>query len=507
MVEMKSEKPTVAIIGAGVSGICTSIELQKKLGITASLFEMEDDIGGTWKQNTYPGCSCDLPSHIYVLSSDLNPDWSTTYSSQLEILEYFKNVAKKHGIYQHTRFKTEIIQAVWIEEKKQWRLDLRDKRPSANDDIETVYFDILFSGVGSLRIINVPSEFKTFKGKVVHTGAWDNTIDFKDKRVALVGSGSSAIQTLPYLTEHASKVICYQRSAPWILPRPQTVYPEFVKWIFRNIPLIMLLYRWYLYLTLDLVYLTFGYPDSFLSKRLNKNMNDSRVKELTQLGRPDLIEKLKPTYRLGCKRVVFSSEFHEAIAKPNVLLNQSPIKNIMDKTIVTEDGATEEVDILVLGTGFQTQQGVLGDIEIIGNEGQSLTELWKHDLPQLYKSTIINGFPNMFMLLGPTTILGHHSVLLMIETQVSFAVNAIRKLIIERNMSAIEPTLEAQAAHMAQLRSDLKGTIWTTACNSWYKNESGEVTNIYPNSVTRFKYTLGKINEEDYVDYPVRALE
>ncbi|CEP14896.1 hypothetical protein [Parasitella parasitica] len=496
MVEMKSEKPTVAIIGAGVSGICTSIELQKKLGITAKLFEMADDIGGTWKQNTYPGCSCDLPSHIYVLSSDLNPDWSTTYSSQAEILEYFKSVAKKHDIYQHTRFNTEVVRAAWIEEKKQWRLDLRDKHPSANDDIETVYFDILFSGVGSLRIINVPSEFKAFKGPIVHTGAWDNTIDFRNKRIALVGSGSSAIQSLPYLAEHASRLISYQRSAPWVLPRPQTVYPDF----------------------LDLVYLTFGYPNSFFSKKFANDINDLSAKELTQLGRPDLIEKLKPTYRLGCKRVVFSSDFRKAIVKPNVILNRTAIKNITDNTIVTEDGATEEIDILVLGTGFKTQHGVLGDIEkingifcfhytVVGNEGQSLTELWEQDLPQLYKSTIINGFPNMFMLLGPTTILGHHSVLLMIETQVSFAVNAIKKLIIEKNMSAIEPTLEAQNAHMAQLRSDLKGTIWTTSCSSWYKNDSGEVTNIYPNSVTRFKHTLRKINEMDYVNHPARALK
>ncbi|CAO0795316.1 unnamed protein product [Mucor circinelloides] len=504
MLEKKSEKPTVAVIGAGASGICTFIELEKKLGITAALFEMEDDIGGTWRQNTYPFASCDIPSHIYSLRSDLNPNWSQTYSSQAEIHAYFKDVAKKHNIYQHISFNTEVVQAAWVDERKQWKLNIRNTRSPADAATEAVYFDILFSGVGCLRIINTPPEFKSFKGPIVHTAKWDHSIDFKDKRVALVGSGSSAIQTLPYLAENASRVIAYQRSAPWIFPRPQLNYPEFMKWMFRNIPLVMLLHRWFLFMVNELLYPAFGYPNSFMAKGLGKFVENANAKELAQLGRPDLIEKLKPNYQMGCKRIVFSSEFNKAIARPNVILNQTAIKDVTDKSIITEDGVTEEIDILVLGTGFKTQQGVLGDIEIIGDHGQSLTELWQKELPQFYQSTITNGFPNLFMLLGPTTILGHHSVILMIEAQVSFAINCIKKLIIEKKMTAVEPTLEAQSAYMGQLRSDLKGTIWTTSCNSWYKNSSGQVTNIYPNTVTRFRHTLGKFNEEDYVKHPAQ---
>ncbi|KAL9538471.1 hypothetical protein MBANPS3_010905 [Mucor bainieri] len=502
MLESTSEKPTVAVIGAGASGICTYIELEKKLGIQASLFEMEDDLGGTWRQNTYPFASCDIPSHVYSLRSDLNPNWSQTYSSQAEIHAYFKDVAKKHNIYEHISFNTEVMRAVWISERKQWQLDIRNTRSPADAAIQTLYFDILFSGVGCLRVINTPPEFKSFKGPIVHTAKWNHSIEFKDKRVAIVGSGSSAIQTLPYLAENASRVIAYQRSAPWIFPRPQVNYPEFMKWIFRNIPFAMLLHRWFFFMVNELLYPAFGYPNSFIAKGVTKLVESANAKELTQLGRPDLVEKLRPNYQMGCKRLVFSSEFNRAITRPNVILNQTAIKDVTDKAITTEDGATEEIDILVLGTGFKTQQGVLGDIEIIGDKGQSLTELWKKELPQFYQSTITHGFPNLFMLLGPTTILGHHSVILMIEAQVSFAVNCIKKLIIEKKMSAIEPTVEAQSAYMSQLRSDLKGTIWTTSCNSWYKNSSGEVTNIYPNTVTRFRHTLGKFREQDYVKHP-----
>lgn len=217
------------------------------------------------------------------------------------------------------------------------------------------------------------------------------------------------------------------------------------------------------------------------------------------LGRPDLIPLLQPTYRLGCKRVVFSSDYIDAVAKPNVHLVQSPIKELKDRTIVTEDGRVEEVDILVLGTGYKTQEGVLGNIEIVGRDNASLTESWKVNLPQFYKSTITHGFPNFFMFLGPTSILGHHSVLLMIEAQVKFSIRCVSELLIKRRLPFVEPTEKAQERYMAKLRQDLKGTVWTTSCKSWYKNESGEITSIYPNTVARFKWTLGRFNPDDYV--------
>ncbi|KAI7895866.1 uncharacterized protein EV154DRAFT_494015 [Mucor mucedo] len=483
---MTIAKPrTVAIIGAGFSGINAYVQVQKELGITPTVFESNLDIGGTWLTSTYPGCRCDVPSQLYSLSSELNPNWSQTYASQKEILEYLQAICRKHKIYENTRFGTEVEQASWVD--GQWELKVK-----SHETKETLHFDLLFLGVGSLRIPHIPPEFKNFKGSVIHTGEWDSSLEFKDKRIGLVGSGSSAIQVFPFLAKEASCVVLYQRSVPWVFPQVQEKVSDLTKWIFSWLPLAITLYRWFLILYYERQYILLGYPNSKFANNTRQGVLKANQEYLKDVGRSDLMSSLQPTSLTGCRRIVQSDTFLQTVTRNNVTLVTEPIENIKNDTVFTKN-TEHQLDVLVLGTGYETQEGVLGGLSVIGKEGQSLTQLWRSSAPELYKSTMIHGFPNLFMLLGPYTLTGHISVVLMAEIQVKYAIQCIKKI-----QDVIEPTKEAQSRYMQQLRSDFRDTAWVSSCSSWYKNQSGVITSLYPNTATRFRWELGQFNKCDY---------
>ncbi|KAI8066986.1 putative flavin-binding monooxygenase-like protein [Gilbertella persicaria] len=484
-------QPTVAIIGAGFSGICAFVQLKTQLGITATVFEKNTGIGGTWFKNTYPGCECDVASHIYSYSFELNPNWSKTFSPQPEILHYLETTSAKYNMMAHTKLGTQVIRATWVKDKRQWQLDIQHGGVT-----ERVYFDLLFSAVGTLQIPNIPSVFHDFKGPVVHTSNWDSSLDYQGKRVALVGSGASAIQVLPYLASKAADLSVFQRTAPWVVPKFVSFVPEKVKNAFRQFPFLMTFYRWTLYLLFELLWVSLGYPQSFLARYFEHKIWQGNQNTLERLGRPDLVEKLKPDYIVGCKRGAFSNDYYQIMTQPHVSIVDVPIKQIQDNTIIAEDGTQKQVDILVLGTGFKTNHGMLSGMEIIGKQSQSLSELWEQELPELYKSTTIHGFPNFFMLLGPYAYVGHTSVVLMAETQVNYAIQCIKEIWFKSRW--IEPKQQAQSDYMAKLRSRFTGTSWTHTCTSWYKNPKGQVINLYPGTATRFKWQLSRFQADDY---------
>ncbi|KAI9366552.1 hypothetical protein BD770DRAFT_6992 [Pilaira anomala] len=486
----RKQTRTVAIIGSGFSGICAFIQLKKELGIMATVFELNDDIGGTWLTSTYPGCACDVPSQLYSLSTELNPSWSEKFSSQKEIKSYLQRVCEKNKMYENTRFKSKVKSASWLD--GQWQLKIEKE----DGEIETVSFDFLFSGTGSLRIPHIPAIFKNFDGPVIHTGEWDASIEYKDKRIALVGSGSSACQIFPYLAKEASHLYLFQRSTPWIIPQVQETISSRKKAIYSIFPFLITLYRWFLILYYERMYSLLGYPNSNYAKSTSEKIWKSNRNYIIESARTDLVEKLEPDSPIGCRRIVFSRNFYETVVQDNVSLIKSPIQQIKGNLITTEDGSECQVDVIVLGTGYETQEGVLGELEIIGKEqGRSLTDLWKSKAPELYKSTMIHGFPNLFLLLGPYTLTGHLSVVLMAEIQVNYAIKCMR----ENQNTTIEPTKEAQDKYMSKLQKDFEGTIWQTSCSSWYKNRSGVITSLYPNHVTRFWWELGQFKRTDYV--------
>ncbi|KAI9483616.1 MAG: flavin-containing monooxygenase FMO [Benjaminiella poitrasii] len=476
------ELPTVAIIGAGFSGLCTAIQLNKQLGIKAQIYEVSSDVGGTWHDNTYPGCACDIPSPLYSFSFELNPNWSYHYSSQKEIYAYLRNVAKKYNIYEQTRFKTEVLHMKWIEDRQMWEIQSHNVAED-NAEVTVEYYNYVIAGLGPLRIPSIPSQLKNFKGTTVHTAMWDSSIDFTNKNVAVVGSGASAIQAIPELRKVCKHLISYQRTPAWIAPRDQFKYSRFSKFILKHVPFLMRIFRNAIFFQHEFYYFYFGYNGSFVSRLIHRLFEKLTAYRLKKAGRPDLVPILTPNFPPGCKRVAKSENYLEALAKPNVTVIPRAVKETRENVIVDTEGNEQEVDILVLATGFDVH-GFLGNLHIYGRNGLDLRDKWENNFPSMYKATSIHGFPNFFLLLGPGAGLGHNSVVIMIEAQVQYAIKCI-KYAMRNNLAAMEPKLDAQSAYTSHIKKQFTGTVWKTGCSSWYL-KNGEVYGLWPGTVTSF---------------------
>ncbi|KAI8142280.1 putative monooxygenase [Fennellomyces sp. T-0311] len=485
-----------AVIGTGFSGLGAAIKLEKELGIKAQIFEISEDVGGTWQANTYPGAECDIPSHLYSLSYELNPTWTKHYSGQKEIYAYLQGVAKKYHLYERIRFHTEVIRAEWIEHRQQWEVEWRSTQDQRT---EMGYFDIVFAGLGPLRIPNIPSEFSGFDGPIVHTARWDPKIDFKDKRVAVIGCGATAIQVIPELRKVASHIYSYQRTPAWVAPRDQFTYPRIIKFVFRMFPILVRLHRILLFLQHEMYYVYFGYYRSFLGRLVHGAFKKLVALRLTRAGRPDLIPVLTPNYPPGCKRIAKSEIYLEALAKPNVTVIRSSVDEIKGRTLIDGNGNKTEVDILVLATGFDIQ-GFSGNLKIYGRNKSLLSEKWATSFPKTYKTVTIHGYPNFFLMLGPSTGLGHNSVVTMIEIQINFAINCL-KHVIKKDLAAIEPKASAQDMFVSKLQSSFDGTVWRGGCRSWYMNDSGELYGLWSGTITSFWWSLRSPNFRDFIEH------
>ncbi|KAI9321720.1 FAD-dependent pyridine nucleotide-disulfide oxidoreductase, partial [Dichotomocladium elegans] len=479
------------------SGICAAIRLKQELGIISQIYEGSDDLGGTWHANRYPGCACDLPSYLYSLSFEPNFDWSQKYSSAAEIQQYVQRVAKKHNLYSQTRLNTYVDKLTWIDETLQWRLDLRS---ATTDERWTATHDMIYVGVGSLRIPRIPEIFKGFQGPVVHTANWDSSIDFTNKRVAVIGSGASAVQVVPELQKVAAHLTSYQRTPAWVRSREQYAYSDRFKSIVRTLPLVYHIYRVYLFLLNELLYIIFGYYDYWFVGVIQRLAASQIKQRLVAQNRPDLVEKLTPSYRLGCKRITPSESFLESLCKENVTVETSAIEEVLGRTIRTADGKETEYDILVLATGFDVQ-GFLGNMTVNGKYGKTLNQMWDIGYPDTYKSVFIHGFPNLFMILGPASLLGHNSVMTMIEIQVEMTLRMLKRMI-KDHVIAIEPKKEAQDKFVKKLKANLKDTVWSTGCSSWYLTAQGEISALWSGTVTGFWWTLGRTRYlDDFITY------
>ncbi|KAI7899854.1 putative flavoprotein [Cokeromyces recurvatus] len=486
--------PTVAIIGSGFSGMATAIKLKKELNIEADIFESTSEIGGTWNYNTYPGCACDIPSHLYSFSFELNPNWSQQYSSQKEIHQYMLQVAKKHRLKEQTQFETQVVRASWIESKKQWKLELKSFHNETN---QIKYYDIVFSGIGSIRVPNIPKEFSTFEGKIIHSSHWDSSYDFSNKKVAVIGSGTSSVQIVPSLQKQVSHLYNYIRTPTWITPRNQFYYPDYVKWLFGVFPFLMYLYRAYQFFIRELRFSIWGNANSQLAKRNRARLEKEMSHILLSRGRPDLISKLIPNVAPGCKRFGVSDNYLQSLCEDNVTVHCSSIEKVEGKTIITSDGSRAEVDVLCLATGFDVN-GFLGDLQVYGRNGICLNKLWEEMPSKTYKTINVHGFPNLFLLLGPGSGLGHNSVVTMIECQVDYSIRIIKHMM-KNNIVSLDPKKEAQDRFYSKLQHDFKGTTWVTGCQSWYIGRTGDIQFLWPKTVTSYYLTLKKNVFDDYI--------
>lgn len=471
------------IVGTGFTGLGMAIQLKRSGFNDFLLLERAEEVGGTWRENTYPGCACDVESLIYSFSFYPNPRWSRVWSPQPEILDYLKRAADHFGIRPHIRFAHNFEGASWNGAAQRWEIK------TSKGDFSARY---LASATGALSEPTVPAlpGLSEFKGKTFHSARWDHNYDLTGKRVAVVGTGASAIQFVPAIQPKVSKLFLFQRTAPWIIPHKNLYLTEKQHRRFERFPLWQKLQRLRLYVTREFIGLSFRH-DFFtrISEKFARSYLQRKVAD------PQLRRKLTPSYRMGCKRILISSAYYPALTQPNVELITDRIETITATGVRTAAGEYP-VDAIILGTGFSLR-AIHGAETIRGREGKTLAEVWK-GTPRAFVGTTVAGFPNLFLLFGPNTGLGHNSVLLMIEAQIGHVLRALQYL--QRNqLTSLEPKSERQLAFVAGVERRMKTTVWTSGCSSWYLDENGVNSSLWPGSVGSFVRQTHRFRKQDYL--------
>ena len=477
----------VAIIGAGFSGIGAAIRL-KAAGIDDFVvLERAGDVGGTWRANTYPGCQCDVPSHLYSYSFAPNPDWTRTFSHQPEIWEYLRACVERYGLRPHLRLGVEVAECRWQDDAAHWLCETTGGTLSAS---------VVIGAMGALSEPTLPAlaGIDRFAGPLFHSAAWRHDIELRGARVALIGTGASAIQIVPEIQPLAAELTVYQRTPPWILPHPDRPIRDRERALYRAAPLAQRAMRSAIAWARDALVLGFrhprlGAPGERLARRhLERQVTDPRMREA-----------LRPEYRLGCKRILISNRYYPALAQANVTLVPHGVTEIRPHSILAADGVERPADVIVAATGFAVTDSPASR-RIRGRDGRTLAKHW-NGRPQAYKGTAIAGFPNLFMLLGPHTGLGHTSVLLMIESQINYILGALRAMD-EQRIGALEPRAAAQTAFVAGVRARARGTVWESGgCASWYLDAGGHSV-LWPDSARRFRRALRRFDLTSYLARP-----
>jgi len=473
----------IAIIGAGFGGLGAAIRLQQAGFTDYLVLDRGDDVGGTWRDNSYPGCACDVPSHLYSFSFAPNPGWSHTFSGQQEIWDYLRGCVDRFGVRPRLRLRHEVREASWDEQARRWRL-----RTSGGEHRARV----LVCATGPLSEPAVPAipGLGEFAGTVFHSARWRHDHDLTGRRVAVVGTGASAVQFVPRIQPMVERLTLFQRTPAWIMPRRSRRISRLEQAAFRAVPGAQRAVRAGLYVAREALAVGFLHP---AVNRLASRMSLRTLRR--QVADARLREKLTPRYAMGCKRVLISNDYWPALARPNVEVVTAPIARIVPDGVVTADGTRHDADTLILGTGFHvTDSPVVWRVR--GRDGRSLGEAWTPSM-QAYQGTMVAGFPNLFFLLGPNTGLGHTSVVLMIEAQLRLVVAALRHLR-ATGADAIEPTAEAQRRWTERVHRRMAGTVWQTGCSSWYLDATGRNTTIWPGYATGFALRLRRFRPADH---------
>ncbi|CAN5924149.1 NAD(P)/FAD-dependent oxidoreductase [soil metagenome] len=480
----------VAIAGSGFGGLGTAIRLGQAGFDDYLVFEKSNDLGGVWRDNTYPGCACDVESHLYSFSFARNPSWTRSFSPASEIKAYLRACAERFGVVPRIRFDHEIHSATWDDDAQLWRLE-------TSHGVFTA--DVLVGAVGALSAPSIPElpGLATFAGTTFHSARWNHAHDLEGRRVAVIGTGASAIQFVPHVQRQASALKLFQRTPPWIVPRGDHAIGARRKALLERSSAAQWLLRAGIYGRRELMALPFF---------------DTRIARVTQrlglmhlersIRDPELRAKLTPGYTMGCKRILLSDDYYPAVQQPNVDLITESIAEIRPEGVLTKDGVLHEVDTIVFGTGFQVQKYPFADA-IRGRQGRTLAEAWKNGMTA-HLGTTIAGFPNLFLLQGPNTALGHTSVITMIEAQIDHVIGALSHLR-AFSLSSLEPRLEAQEAFVAEVDAKMKRTVWTTGgCRSWYLDERGRNSALWPGFTFTFMRRMKTFVPSEFVLVPRR---
>lgn len=483
---------SVLIVGTGFSGLGMGIKL-KEAGIESfTILERANDVGGTWRDNNYPGCACDVQSHLYSFSFEPNPNWTRMFARQPEIKAYLQHCAQKYALLPHIRYDSEVVRAEYDEAAAMWTVTTRKG--------EVHRANVLVSGMGGLSTPAYPTlkGLENFKGKTFHSADWDHGYDLAGKRVAVIGTGASAIQFVPKVAEKVARLDLYQRTPVWIIPKPDRVISAAERALFRRFPKLQLALRNSIYWMLETRVLGF-----VINPRLMKLVErEARGHIRRQIADPALRAKVTPDYTIGCKRILISDDFYPAISRANVDVITEGIREVRANSIVAADGSEREVDAIIFGTGFKAQDPMPRGA-VFGRGGKDIVEVWK-DGAEAYKGTTQAGFPNFYMLMGPNTGLGHNSMVYMIESQIQYVMDALKTMRRER-LRSLEVRADVQARYNVGLQEKLGKAVWQSGCRSWYINEAGKNTTLWPGFTFKYREQVRRIDLVDYRQEPAVA--
>jgi cation diffusion facilitator CzcD-associated flavoprotein CzcO len=478
----------VVVIGTGFAGLGTAIRLRQSGIHDFVVLERADEVGGTWRDNSYPGCACDVPSHLYSFSFAPNPGWSRSFSPQSEILDYLRGCADRFGVRPHIRFGHEVQGARWDDDAQRWRIATSHGEIVAR---------VLVAGLGPLSEPSVPDlpGLGDFAGTVFHSARWNHDHDLTGEKVAVIGTGASAIQFVPEIQPQVERLALFQRTPPWVIPRGDRAISRVERWGLRRVPGLQKAWRGAIYWSRE----TFVW--AFLRPRIIRTLQQLAGRHLAkQVDDVELRAKLTPDYTIGCKRILISNDWYPALARPNVDVVTSGIRQIRPHSIVTADGAEQPVDTIIFGTGFHVTDPPAGE-RLYGRGGLQLKDAWKDGM-QAYLGAAIAGFPNLFMLIGPNTGLGHTSMVFMIESQIAYVLDCLRTMD-DQGLATVDVRPEVQAEFNADIQSQLVDTVWNAGgCRSWYLDEHGRNTTVWPGYTWRFRQRTRRFDLDAYDTTP-----
>jgi cation diffusion facilitator CzcD-associated flavoprotein CzcO len=477
------------VVGSGFAGIGAAIQLLKDGRRDFVVLERADDVGGVWRDNDYPGCRCDVPSHLYAFSFAPNPDWTASFSPQPEIKAYLRRTAADFGVLPHLHTGVELLDARWDDVAQHWQLTTNRGDITAR---------VLVLGNGGLSEPSVPDlpGLQNFAGTTFHSATWNWDHDLRGRRVAVVGTGASSIQFVPHVQREAGHMTLFQRTAPWVMPRRDRQLGRFERAAYRRFPFLQRIMRAGLYCGREWLVVGFAKAPSIL--RLGERQALRFLAK--QVPDPELRKKLTPHYRLGCKRILLANDYYPALTAPNAEVVTDRIVEVLPRTIVTEsaDGtrSEHEVDTIIFGTGFHVTDPPIAS-RLRGKDGRTLAEHWSGGM-SAHRGLTVAGFPNMFFLVGPNTGLGHNSIVLMIEAQLRYLLNMLKQMD-SSGVVAIEPRVEVQAAYNERIQRGIAGTVWNTGgCASWYLDANGRNTVLWPTFTFTFHRQMWTADLAEY---------
>ncbi|KAH7344182.1 hypothetical protein B0J17DRAFT_204737 [Rhizoctonia solani] len=484
----------VVIIGAGVGGLTAAIMMQKNHYYNYTIYEMASDLGGTWQQNVYPGCACDIPAHWYSLSIDPNPDWTCLFASREEIYKYWKRLAQKHDIQPRIKFNTKFISAVWNEKQQNYTLKLQD---SKTKEFREVKAKLVISAIGVFhhpRWPDIPGR-ESFQGKILHAQMWDHSVGLSGKRVGLIGNGCAGSQILSVITEERSTtVVNFCRTPSWYIPRPQMQVPPVIRWIFRYVPFALKSLRYTLAGTCELLY--HHYKDNFISNFARGLVEKAMIYRMKSIVPAKYHKNLTPNYPFGCKRVVFDPGYLKALSRPNAEMEWDPIARITPTGIETKSGKEHQLDVIAFATGFEIADSMT--LDVTGVNGIRLKEYYdEQGGPTGFMGTTVPGFPNWVTLFGPNSATGHASVIFMEELHMNYIIKLF-KPVLDGKAASIAPRAHSTRKFNDWLQYNLKGHVWP-GCHSWYRKDGGgKITALWPGGNAHMWWTFRKPNWENY---------